>query len=170
MVYSDMSQLNQLKQAAGNSLKQGILLLESINLELYQANSGTYGVDDTIGRHWRHILNHFHAFFLGYCSGKIDYFNRTRSESIEKGIGAGIKGGKDSLLYLCKMNLLELQLQVRGDYGITESSTGRELEFLISHTTHHYAVMRIILQKKGIDFSDDFGYSRSTILEKKCVP
>lgn len=124
--------------------------------------SGTFGTDDTIGKHWRHILNFFQSFVTGYNSGYIDYCNRNRCEFIEQELSEGIKEGEKALLQLNNQDLLNKELEVRGDYALTSSSSARELEFLISHTTHHYSVMRVILHQQGLNFSSDLGYAGST--------
>lgn len=42
------------------------------------------------------------------------------------------------------------------------SSLGRELQLLISHTVHHYAMMALVLRGQGIDPGPEFGVALST--------
>jgi hypothetical protein len=68
------------------------------------------------------------------------------------------------------------QLQVRAEQASSEtprwsdSSAGRELQFLISHTVHHYAVVAILLRLQGCDAAaenPDFGVAPSTLAHRK---
>jgi hypothetical protein len=45
----------------------------------------------------------------------------------------------------------------------TASSASRELQFLISHTVHHYAIIRMILTVGGREVTPEFGISPSTL-------
>jgi hypothetical protein len=39
----------------------------------------------------------------------------------------------------------------------------RELEFLLSHTVHHYAIVAILCRLQGIAVDDGFGVAPSTL-------
>jgi hypothetical protein len=43
------------------------------------------------------------------------------------------------------------------------SSVVRELEFLQSHTVHHYSLIAILLRLQGIEPEEDFGVAPSTL-------
>ncbi|MEK6687797.1 MAG: hypothetical protein AABZ01_04975, partial [Gemmatimonadota bacterium] len=43
-----------------------------------------------------------------------------------------------------------------------QSSLGRELLFLLSHTVHHFAVIRLLLQRQGTDSDPRLGVAPST--------
>ena len=50
------------------------------------------------------------------------------------------------------------------DIAISHSSSlGRELEFVISHTIHHHALIKERLQHLGIEFDETFGVAPSTL-------
>ena len=44
-----------------------------------------------------------------------------------------------------------------------DSSASRELEFLLSHTVHHYALIGVICQLAGQTLPKDFGMAPSTL-------
>ena len=43
------------------------------------------------------------------------------------------------------------------------SSTSRELQSLMSHTTHHFALIAMMLRTRGLSVERDFGVARSTL-------
>ncbi len=45
----------------------------------------------------------------------------------------------------------------------TRSSLGRELQFLVSHTVHHYALIAIASRMQGIWPKESFGVAPSTL-------
>jgi hypothetical protein len=59
-------------------------------------------------------------------------------------------------------------LRVRGDGppeedGWSQSTVGRELQYLLSHTIHHYAIIGSILRAQGREPGPDFGVAPSTL-------
>jgi hypothetical protein len=56
-----------------------------------------------------------------------------------------------------------------------QSTMGRELQFLMSHTVHHYALVAIILKIQGCNCAEEFGVAPSTLRYQRsqaatCVP
>ena len=78
-----------------------------------------------------------------------------------------LPSGDDSQLYDSLFNVLlrldpALKVFPAHDYKHVGSSTlGRELEFAVSHTIHHYALVRERL--RGVDFDPRFGVAPSTL-------
>ena len=64
---------------------------------------------------------------------------------------------------------LDRSLQVRSETpmpGVPEwcgSTVYRELQFLVSHTIHHYAIIGTILRSRGFEPGMDFGVAPSTL-------
>ena len=52
---------------------------------------------------------------------------------------------------------------------ITESSLGRELQFLQGHSVHHYALMAAMMRFSGEPVDDHFGVAPSTIVHEETV-
>jgi hypothetical protein len=46
---------------------------------------------------------------------------------------------------------------------LAPSTLVRELLFLVSHTVHHFAVIRLLLAAEGIDPGEEFGTAPSTL-------
>ena len=49
------------------------------------------------------------------------------------------------------------------------SSVGRELQFLVSHTVHHYALIRLLLEDHGIYAGEEFGVAPSTLAHQRAA-
>jgi hypothetical protein len=43
------------------------------------------------------------------------------------------------------------------------STVARELQFLLSHTVHHYALIALILRLQGFEPGEEFGVAPSTL-------
>lgn len=60
------------------------------------------------------------------------------------------------------------EILVKSDCGGNEthwkkSTVGRELQFLVSHMVHHFAIIGIMCQSMGTELPADFGLAPSTI-------
>jgi hypothetical protein len=55
-------------------------------------------------------------------------------------------------------------VEVRSEGSLQQSSAGRELQVLASHTTHHYALIALLLQARGIEVEPGFGVAPSTLV------
>jgi hypothetical protein len=72
-------------------------------------------------------------------------------------------------LVLVDEDLLELPIQIRLESGGSESqqwshsTVRRELQFLLSHTVHHFALIAVLLERFEIAVPDDFGIAPSTL-------
>ncbi len=157
-------------------LKQGIDLLNSIEDEQYAFNNGKY-FKSGIGRHFRHILEHYQSLIDGY-SEKINYDDRDRDLRLETDRTFAITTMRsviDSLqVFVEQPHLIDRKIEIQSNESIgekespwSESSVRRELQFLISHTVHHYALIALILKTMGIETDEDFGVAPSTLKYEK---
>jgi len=148
------------------ALRQGEKLLRCISDAAYTLPAQTV-FDSTIGAHFRHNLDHYACFLNGLDSGCIDYAARQRDLRLEQ----------DRRYAMVEFSRVRKHLQsleegldgpcllIGSDVGPDQVSTSikRELEFLLSHTIHHYAIVAIICQLLGIVVEDDFGVAPSTL-------
>ena len=166
---------------------QIVLLQQSIRL-LNQLSPAQYTHTDSpmynsgIGPHLRHCIDHYQSFCTSWPSGKINYDHRERSGNIE----TNLEAAKATLFQIIeKMQELtseDLEQGIKtcmdcgttGQENYSSSSVRRELQFLTSHTVHHYALMAMILHHQGIQPEDGFGVAPSTLKFRKeqasCVP
>lgn len=123
-----------------------------------------------VGAHVRHILDHFDCFLSGLENGRIDYDQRERDPRIERQRSVAIDAIKNTMTRLLQVRAqpTEPALLIKMDSGCAgeqwaESSLTRELQFLVSHTIHHYALMAAILAHAGFEVTRGFGISPSTL-------
>lgn len=165
---SDISELIEENREALLQLTQTVSRLSP---DQYQQSFGLQG-QHTMGKHVRHIIDHYEAFLPGLQEKspvKVNYEHRHREESLEKDPHRVCH----RLLTVCR-SLEQLrdhhyQDPVRLDYptGIraieVSSSVGRELVFLSSHTIHHMAIIGLLAEQLGIQPARDFGVHPSTL-------
>lgn len=127
-----------------------------------------------IGTHLRHCLDFYGAFLRGIRAGRIDYDTRERDTVIEQNRDAAVTAIETTILQMSSLNFLneETPVLVRlEDTSADESSwcqstVGRELQALKSHTIHHYALIAVMVKLQGIAISADFGVSTSTLRQQ----
>jgi uncharacterized damage-inducible protein DinB len=168
---SKSSGISELIEENIQVLSQLTQLVSRLPPNQYQQSFGLQG-QHTMGKHVRHIIDHYEAFLLGLQEKppvKVNYEHRQREESLEREPHRVCY----RLLTVCR-SLEQLrddhhQSPVRLDYptgAITiemNSSVGRELVFLSSHTIHHMAIIGLLAEQLGIQPARDFGVHPSTL-------
>lgn len=146
-------------------LRQGLELLAQLDDEQYTLTAGSlfaYGV----GSHLRHCLDSYACFLHGLPTGRIDYDRRERAELTAQDrryASTRIEWTMEVLREtLAQHQLKELQVRQDGPHWAT-SSVARELQFLLSHTVHHYALIALILRLQGFNPAAEFGVAPSTL-------
>lgn len=150
-------------------LRQGIALLESLDTALYSS----VGAASSIGAHIRHCIDCYRCFLAGVADDarQIDYDARERSASIEADPECGCRALREIAAAIEVLSVAESEVVLvrvdqpeRRDDGDAwqRSSVGRELQYLISHTTHHYALIAMLLIAGGHQPAADFGLAPST--------
>jgi len=153
-------------------LNQGIQLLSDISDSLYISNNGEYNKSG-IGRHFRHIIEHYYSL-VNEKNSVIDYDSRERDLKLEDDRQFMINTMKEIISSLEKLlsapDYIHKEVNVRSNEGIGEedsplskSTIQRELQFLISHTVHHYALIGLILKTMGYNPVHEFGIAPSTL-------
>jgi uncharacterized damage-inducible protein DinB len=137
-------------------------------------------VSSNVGGHVRHCLDHVEALLAGIEVGELCYDHRRRGTEVETSREAalGVIRRQERQLLAFPLNgehrPLSLSALVSSCLPPIEVQTtvGRELAFVLSHTVHHNALIGVMAQTLGIPIPDRFGYAPSTIahLEKSaCV-
>ena len=161
--------MNTLAVSNISCLRQGIEFLVSLPEGLYSRPcEEVFG--STIGGHLRHNLDHYTAFMEGMEPGRVDYDARSRDTSIETRPEAAISLIESLIEKLGKMPEADLdrEMEIRMDDGGSSSwsktSLRRELQFLLSHTIHHYALIVSIARRFGWSgLPAEFGIAPSTL-------
>lgn len=122
-----------------------------------------------IGSHIRHILDHFLALQNGLHDGRVDYNIRNRGSVWERDAGvARVKLGQIEA-FLSGLTSLEREIEVHSEIdcvatvsGSFRSNVSRELLYLINHTIHHLAYIRLLARSEGFDLPADIGLAPAT--------
>ena len=161
--------MERLLRANIHYLHQAVALLDRLDDGLYcKPVASFYG--SSVGGHLRHCIEHYLSFLSGMESGKVDYDDRKREERLEiltaeaSGVLVEITNAFNSLLE----GEPPVGVLVKMDCGGDEiewqpSTTGRELQFLVSHTVHHFAMIGGICRALEVEMGENFGVAPSTL-------
>lgn len=153
-------------------LQQAAALLRDLSDETY-GKPAPLAFGSGLGVHLRHCLEHYESFLGGMKSGAIDYDARARDARVERDRWHALHRLEALIAALRELafgNDEERLLKVKQDCNSNEtapawsrSTLARELQFLVSHTVHHYALIAVILRLHGFEPHADFGVAPSTL-------
>lgn len=152
-------------------LQQAVSLIERLDDDLYARNDLPYAASG-VGKHIRHVIGFYECLLRGRGS-RVDYDRRQRDPDVETDRSAArerIIGVQTQLKQLLPED--DSSLWVRCDERLqgaardpfTASTLSRELQFLVSHTIHHWAIVALILRTVDHPVPPDFGVAPSTLL------
>ena len=130
-------------------LDQAAAFSEAASPTQWQTPSAAFR-SSSLGQHLRHTLEHVEALLEGLPAGSIDYDSRKRDETIERQpelAAIRCRQLKSALENAGCKHSLDASLVVKASSTTSDiaiermSSFGRELQFLVSHTVHHFAIM-----------------------------
>jgi DinB superfamily len=156
------------------TLQSGAVIFNDLNDAQYNQVQTPY-FSASIGKHFRHILDHYFCFISGLKRGHISYDQRQRDQAIETErlytLGK-VQQLIDELKALANQpdSAIKVSLSSSPDTPCTnpsDSSLARELIFLQGHTTHHYAIISSQLKFMEFQVDDNFGVAASTQLYNK---
>lgn len=138
--------------------------------EGYRQAFGEHG-RHTLGKHVRHIIDHYDALLYGLDRGAkvIDYERRRRDEALEQWPQqaashlAGIEARLSSMVSGPSPDALTLGHSMDDEALSLPSSLDRELAFLTSHSIHHMAIIALLAEQSGIHLPESFGVHPSTL-------
>lgn len=132
------------------------------------AHSNVY-VENDIGLHVRHVMDHVQAFLAGVQSGEVDYNVRYRNSLCETDpdIASTQLDAIMDMIQGTKVVAGTLSVVSEVDCVATrserfESNAAREVLYLINHTIHHAAYIRLLLRNSGIVLPEHIGVAPST--------
>lgn len=156
--------------------------MESVTKPYLGPRMGVYR--EHIGAHLRHIIEHYGAFAHALATSErcsdlvctVDYDARERNIHIETDPAVAL----DQIAVLKRrFEALDLpqmaqavEVHTRGGLQgeqnfITLSSVARELMFLNSHSTHHFAIVQGYAHQRGETLGDGFGKAPSTVAHEQ---
>lgn len=139
-------------------------LILSLDAEIYSRLEDGSG---SIGAHIRHDLNFVECFLKGIETGVVDYANRERDPRIETDrsfAASRIDAVIDQLAALDADPRTALFVASEIESTMLHRSTvSRELEFVLSHTIHHHALIKLKLRDAKTAPAPEFGVAPSTL-------
>lgn len=160
------------------ALRQGEDLLVELTDVAYAAPvAAVFGA--SVGAHFRHILDHYLAFFRGWPVAAVDYEARERDPGLEARRERAVevlRGIVQQFASWEAMSPSDRPLKVREEADDVAaaatwvaSSARRELQFLLSHTVHHYALIAVQCRLLGVEPGRNFGVAPSTLRHRRAV-
>jgi hypothetical protein len=152
-------------------LQQARDLVQRLSSQTF-GRSGPAVHGSSVGAHLRHILDHYASLLAGWPARRIDYDARERDARTEIDREAALLRISEIMEKLAALRTAEDDtVMVKMDCGENtdpeswwvSSTLRREYQYLVSHTIHHFAIIRFILAAQGIDPGPTFGVAPSTL-------
>jgi uncharacterized damage-inducible protein DinB len=127
----------------------------------------------SVGGHVRHSLDHLESALVFGDFDDLNYDNRRRGTAVESDRSAAL-AKIDELLDLIEEHrsgnsaegrplTLSAMVSAEGEPVAVQSTTDRELLFVFSHTLHHNALIRVMVELLGGQVPERFGYAPATL-------
>ena len=159
--------MKQLQEATIEALRQVQQLVVASDGNRY--NQPSENSESGIGKHIRHILDHFLALEQGIINNHIDYNCRHRESEIENDAELALQLIKQLIKWLRDSHLADRKVTVESEISLKQqqnqcfdSSLSRELCYLINHTVHHVAYTKLVAKELGIVVDETIGIAPST--------
>ena len=164
-------------------IRQGVFAIAHVGQDVYSGGSGA-DAGSPIGAHFRHVFDHYRAFLNGLSTGVLNYDVRQRDPMIERNVVVAARTADDIIVQMEEIPDQQLSQSIQVSANVIEngrsvvdwsgSTVQRELLYLLSHTVHHYAIIRLLATQAGVELNADFGVAPSTIahrrLHEACAP
>jgi uncharacterized damage-inducible protein DinB len=157
-----------------HQLEQGIELIRRLDDALFVACPES-PFPGGVGAQVRHCVDFYDCLLASLDGGRVDYMKRVRDPRTETDRAHAMDRLRELIDALEQLGRgqAERELQVRseaspdadGESAWARSSVRRELEFLLSHTIHHYALVVVLLRLHGFTMPaglKGFGVAPST--------
>ena len=133
-------------------------VLELIDVAQHRYNETPELALSPIGKHVRHIVDHFWAFQEGITTGQVDYNLRHRETALEQEPQLAINAIEEFNRWLKLQSTDNGELTVISEFSVsqtesitTPSNIHRELVYLINHTLHHAAYAVVLAKGMGLE-------------------
>jgi uncharacterized damage-inducible protein DinB len=163
-----------------NLIRANIHLLEQAKRLLVEMADTDYAAPDgtlygsSLGQHLRHCLDHYSSFLGGLSGAAIDYDHRVREQKLECSTSCAgdeilqIRNRLEEAKGLDVTSGVKVKMDCGGgDRSWHDSTLGRELQFLVSHTIHHFAMIKGMCTHRGIEMEEGFGMAPSTLRHRE---
>jgi hypothetical protein len=152
-------------------LQQGERLLSELDDESYVRRLPA-AFNASIGGHYRHCLDHFHALLDGAENGELNYDRRERGTLVEMDRFAALnttwalrqsyerlpaEGLERKLTVTCKTSYASSGSQS------SDSTVRREIMYVVAHAVHHYALIGIMGGLMDLKMPAGLGVAPATV-------
>ncbi|MFZ0800729.1 MAG: DinB family protein [Candidatus Acidiferrales bacterium] len=157
--------------AAQAVLQQGCVFLDSMGDEVY-ARPLPVDCAASIGKHYRHVLDHFRCLGEGIRTGRVNYDERDRDPQLESSVAASRIVTEDLIDEFASLSDESLHRECTVIYSVAygendlegaPSNIAREIMFCIGHAIHHYAILKFLCAQVGVTLPYEFGIAPSTL-------
>jgi hypothetical protein len=132
-------------------------------------------LSNSVGRHYRHIIEFYMVLFNGLKSASVNYDNRKHDPELEQDRTKCIDSLDEIISEIQALDHgkdIKLEACYSADTNATiEMFTGieRELVYNIEHAIHHMAIIKIGINHDfaHVKLPENFGFAYSTIKHKK---
>jgi hypothetical protein len=160
-------------------IQQGIQLIRRLDDESYTRSKGV-SFRGGVGAQFRHCFDFYACFLNGLDTNRVDYGSRERDTRVATDRRHALAEAERIIARLGELDptAVDIVLEVCSDVPATgdaasvrsRSTIRRELQFLTSHTIHHYALVVSLLALQGIELGPEFaefGVAPSTLAHWK---
>jgi len=130
----------------------------------------------SIGAHLRHCLDHFTSFLAGTAECRINYDHREREVTLEQDRIVALDRVRKMRESISRLNTTILSRPVNVTSKVlahgasaqeAPSSFARELMYVVAHTLHHFALIRVMSSILNAELPHEFGVAPSTLDHRK---
>lgn len=131
----------------------------------------------TIGKHVRHVLDHFAAALAAIerPEAVIDYDHRLREVPEETSRSAAARRVEAIRHLLARVDACAADKPVRvavmlaadGTCAVLGSTLAREVAFAAHHAVHHYAMIGALCREQGVSVPESFGKAPATMQHER---
>lgn len=155
---------DSIRQCLLDEITDGIRVIHGLDDISYRRRWNNFA---SVGEQFRHNLDFVNSFLKGIAIGRIDYDKRERDIRVERSQGWAIEKFEIAGLKLMMLSRAQIgsivSVRSETDTGLwLSSSVAREMEFVLSHTIHHHALIAEKLVGQGIILDTAFGVAPST--------
>ncbi|MFQ3231200.1 hypothetical protein [Reinekea sp.] len=123
----------------------------------------------SIGKHIRHILDHYRAVMQGQALKNIDYNYRDRGSDVETMPAKSLTQIEILIEWLLRYSIEDNALTVTSEVkldsvhsSVLPSNNKRELLYLINHSIHHIAYAALLGKLQGLTIPEHIGLAPCT--------
>ena len=130
----------------------------------------------SIGGHYRHILEHVEVLLNGLDDGCVNYDSRGRDLTVEQCLETAKAKTTDLLTRWNAISSDRMAESVdviskvsynEADSPAVKSSIGREAMFTSIHGVHHFALIKVMCQLRGLEMEGAFGVAPATVAHQE---